>query len=460
MLLDLPFLAAIPVVLIVLFQGLKDFRPYFFLMFFCIPFSADMEFGSLGADLPIELIMVGLMLVTLLLLVAKPQVFKHAFLMHPLILLIILHLGWMFLSMCFSEVFLVSLKYCVAKLWYILPIIFLGSTIIRSEKDLDRIFWMMFSPMIFTVAYTIYHHWKLDFGFREINEACQPFYHNHVDYAAIMAYMMPFVLWQILKRPKFTPLWGFLIFSLLLMVFGLATCYTRAAIGGVAIAAVAYFGLRWRLIVPGMVVSLVVMLLVVIYMLKDNRYMDYLPSERTIAHESFNDIVSSTSNLQDVSTMERYYRWVAGFRMSVVNPVFGFGPNSFYFCYKKYTLQSFETYVSDNPEKSSAHNYFIQMMVEQGFVGLFIFFMLTLVFFLIAQRAYNEAPNDERRGWVGAVFGCMVVIDSFLLMNDMIETDEVGIYYFLNITSIVLLDLWNKRDREALLQEQAALGSS
>ena len=40
---------------------------------------------------------------------------------------------------------------------------------------------------------------------------------------------------------------------------------------------------------------------------------------------------------------------------------------------------------------------------------------------------------------------CIIVIDALLLINDMLETDKVGPFYFIAIALIVNQDLKNKR---------------
>ena len=58
------FPAAIPVVLLLGYLAVVDFRRLFFLLLLCIPFSIEYTFpNGFGTDLPTEPLMVGLMLV-------------------------------------------------------------------------------------------------------------------------------------------------------------------------------------------------------------------------------------------------------------------------------------------------------------------------------------------------------------------------------------------------------------
>src|SRR5204863_8437894 len=116
------------------------------------------------------------------------------------------------------------------------------------------------------------------------------------------------------------------------------------------------------------------------YPFTNNNYLDYAPEfKETIIHDEFGQHLSSTFEGKDVSSMERIYRWVAATRMFKDHPWMGFGPGNFNPYYKSYTVSSFETYVSDNPEHSTAHNYPLLLLAEQGTIGLAIFFFLTAV---------------------------------------------------------------------------------
>ena len=147
--------------------------------------------------------------------------------------------------------------------------------------------------------------------------------------------------------------------------------------------------------------------------------------------------MKATVRNQDVSTAERFYRWVGGARMSLENPVTGFGPGSFYHYYQHYTVSAFTTYVSDNPEKSGVHNYFLMTLVEQGFVGLSIFLLLTFSIFYYGIRAYHKAKEHAVKLFVATILCSMVVIYVQLMLSDLIETIKIGGFFFINIALLV-----------------------
>jgi O-antigen ligase len=130
----------------------------------------------------------------------------------------------------------------------------------------------------------------------------------------------------------------------------------------------------------------------------------------------------------------------------------GFGPGNFYGNYKQYALERFRTYVSDNPERSGVHNYYLMTAIEQGLIGLIIFLILTFFSILYGQKVYHQTIGLKRKELVMSFILSLVVIDAFLLMNDMIETCKIGSFYFMNLSAIVIIDL-NNRSMSKELQE-------
>jgi len=365
------YLVATPAVLLLLYLTIVDFRKIFFLLLFCMPLSTEFYFpNGFGTDLPTEPLMIGLMGVFLFYIVRYHRDVRGDFWRHPITILMLLHLGWIIITVLTSSLYLVSIKYLLAKLWYITTFYFLAGMMIRRENDIRQLFWVILLPLCVTIVIILAKHSALGFTFESVYSVLHPFYRNHVAYASIMAVFVPFV-WFILQwyRP-WSLQWLFLAGALLLLFVGIQFAYTRAAYVAIFIAIGAYFIIRFKLIKYVLVASLIGAVALVGYLALDNRYLDYAPNyERTITHDDFGNLIEATYKLEDISTMERVYRWIAGAYMSKDKPVFGFGPGNFYNFYVPYTVRSFETYVSDNPEKSGIHSYYLMVLVEQATSG-------------------------------------------------------------------------------------------
>jgi O-antigen ligase len=217
--------------------------------------------------------------------------------------------------------------------------------------------------------------------------------------------------------------------------------YSRGAwIAGLA-GMLSFLSIRYRFF-PALTLFFTVLICAAfIYFSGSNRYLDYRPDfDRTIYHRDFREHLKATYRLTDLSTAERFYRWIAAYRMTDGHYLFGYGPNSFYPEYKAYTVTAFRTYVSDNPERSTVHNYFLLLLIEQGLPGLFIFIFLLITAFRKAGELYHRPGSAFRTivaGAIAAILGMIIVLN---LLSDLIETDKIGSIFFIALGMLAVLD--------------------
>jgi len=445
---EMYYLAGIPAFLLLAYMTIIDFRKVFFLLIICIPLSTEFYLpNGLATDLPTEPLMVGLMLVYGLYVLRHGREMDSSFIRHPIALLLTLHLFWIFATTITSSLFIVSLKFSLAKLWYVTVFFFMAGSIIKKEKDFKTFFWCIMFPMMFTVGIVLLRHASYGFTFDTVAKTLSPFYRNHVNYAALLALFIPFVWFARQWYPSYTFKRQVINGSLFILLMAIQFSYTRTAYLTLIIAIGAYFIVRFKLVKLAIAVSLLGALLGFLYLANNDTYLDYAPDyEHTVVHQKFDNLVEATVAGEDVSTMERFYRWIAGIRMVTDKPVTGYGPGNFYSFYKPYTVSSFETYVSDNPEQSTIHSYFLLMMVEQGFFGMFVFMALSFYALIKGERVFHESKNQTRKGIVMGAILSLIVINAFLLINDMIETDKMGSFFFMNLAIIINMDLLNRKE--------------
>jgi len=438
-------IVALPAMLLVGFIAVVDFKFLFFLSLILIPFSIEMTLpGGIGTDFPSEGLVVGLMLVFLLYFVKNLNSIRGDFYKHPITALVILHLGWTFITTLHSYDFIVSLKFLLAKFWYVIVFYFLAGHLLKTEKDFKKLFWFFFFPIYATVFYVMVRHYATGFSFKEINYCVGPFYRNHVMYGCIVALFLPFVWYIRFWYKKWTTTWWFLIGALLFGLLAVQLSYTRAAYVALIIAVATVYIVRFRLMKFVVGLAIVGALGLVIHLVSNNNYMDYAPEYKdTVSHQRFDNLLSATAKGEDISTMERVYRWVAGYQMSQKEPWTGFGPGNFYGYYKRHTVTSFKTYVSDNPEQSGIHNYYLMLIVEQGFIGAILFLVLCFYFLIRGETVYHNTKDPKRRMMVMAVILTVIIIDLLLLINDMLETDKIGSFFFLCLAILVNMDNQN-----------------
>jgi O-antigen ligase len=298
-------------------------------------------------------------------------------------------------------------------------------------------------------------HASKGFSFDSINWAIQPFYINHVIYAVVAALLVPYAFYAArdnapgLKRV----LWRV---ALAILVFGVLLSYTRASILSLPLAGMFYLVLRLRLTRLVLAGAAIAAGSGAFYFMSQNNYMLYAPDfEKTIFNgHNFEKHLEATYKLEDVSGMERVYRWVAAARMISEKPVTGSGPSTFYPEYKRYTVKSFRTYVSDNPEKSTTHNYFLLQLAEQGLPGFLLFATLLATALIMVERLYHRSRSRQNRAVVLAAGLSLVIIVFHLLLNELVEVDKVGSFFYIALAILIRAESWidEEENREAAPQ--------
>ncbi len=422
---NLVLLGAVPV-LIILVAGFTKPSLIYFLLLFTIPLSTEFQFSSsLGTDLPDETLM-WLLSPIILFIVYRDRKLWGDLLHSRIMLLIIAALCWTLITVLLSEMPLISLKFLLAKIWYIIPFVLGTMVFLKGKKERFMAGNLMLLAMVFTVIVILVRHGLEGFSFEAVNDVTAPFFRNHVNYGAILVCMIP-VAWALIRSG-----YKYWIMGLIILSAGLVFSYSRGAWLALGAAVLVVYimkkgKLQWLIgsAAFGIVAAS-------IWLLQDNRYLQYRPLyEKTIYHASFDEHMAATYNMQDMSTVERFYRWIAATKMAKENWVTGSGPNSFYPLYKSYTANDFRTYVSNNPEKSTVHNYFLLLLTEQGVPGLILFVALFVTMMMTAQKIYLGSADPHTKGLMlmtGAILGMIAVL---IFLSDLIETDKIGSVFYL-----------------------------
>lgn len=408
----------------------------FFLLIISLPFSFEYHFSaSLGTDIPDELLMVLVSFVFLSSWVYRPSLLPPGVLRHPLLLILFLLLGWTLVSILFSTHPLISMKFLLAKSWYIGAFILAGAIVFSNRKNIKISATILILSMLVVVLITLVRHAFYGFQFAYINKALQPFFRNHVNYSAMLVCLIPVsvAVWK-LAAPRFKK---WLILLITIFMVALFFSYSRGAWLALPFGIAAAWLASKRKLLLAYIVTLMLAGSLLFWISKEDRYLQFAPEySTTIFHEDFREHWIATYQLKDVSTAERFNRWVAGVRMVGDHWVTGYGPNCFYEEYKPFAVPAFKTWVSRNEEHSTVHNYFLLTAIEQGIPGLLFFLLLTGAMLWYAEKKVQRALNEFDRvlGLTLAAMIAMVLLLNFL--SDLIETDKIGSLFFL---SIVLL---------------------
>jgi len=418
----------------------------FWLLIALIPFSTELQISSsLGLDFPDEPIMLLLTGMAVLKFLHQPSSFPKHLKTAPLFFIVVLMMTWSFLTASYADNPLLGYKFFLARIWYIIPFVILPQIVLDSQERMSKMALYLLVPMSFLALQTLIRHSFYGFSFELVKKTIFPFFRNHVNYSAMLVCLLPvaWVMYGLTPEDNGKKVWikRGIILGLIALVFA----YSRGAWLALLVGIGMYYVIQRKWLKKLLIGTVLILLSITLWLSTDYHYMRFAPDhDRTIFHTDIKEHLAATVALKDVSNAERFYRWVAGFNMVLERPITGFGPNSFYSQYKAYTVNRFQTWVSDNPEHSTVHNYFLLTLCEQGIIGLMLFCVLYFGMLLKAQSLYHGFQNQ----FYQQVSLCIALVLAMLgvvnFMSDMIETDKLGSIFWLCLGLLLYLDQQQK----------------
>jgi|LFEF01.1.fsa_nt_gb O-antigen ligase len=442
--------------LVVPFAGLAAFsfglnlRLLFFALLFVIPLSTEFEVtATLSTDLPDEPLMLLLTGWLVVLFLLKPHLLPVELRKSSLVLLLLLQLVWLLMTVFFSHEVWLSIKYCLAKAWFIMAFVVGGLFFLRTKEDFALASKALIFAMLIPVLYSLLQHAGKGFTFESINATLSPFFRNHVNYSALLVCLSPVLLLWYQFSTKRLRKW--IVAVMVVFFIALFFAYSRGAWLCLLSGTVTWIAIKKRFLLSLIFTALLAAAVALFLLVQDENYMKFAPDFNTTRqHFDLNEHLEATYTLKDMSTMERFYRWIAGVKMVNEEKLKGYGPNTFTTYYKEYTVAAFKTWVSNNEEKSSVHNYFLLISIEQGLPALFILLALLICMFTIAVKSYHTLNDPFERSLAVTAAVILSMIVTLNLLSDLIETDKIGSIYFLLMGIFIRL--------QVKLNEQKATG--
>ncbi|MEZ5047380.1 MAG: O-antigen ligase family protein [Chitinophagaceae bacterium] len=435
-------LVALPFIAIVGAFLVSDFRLGFFLMIVSIPFTSRIgELGALNIEMPDEGLMLFLTALFPFFWMLNRENNKYIFpyLKHPLTIVLAICFVWTLLSTIFSEQVGLSFKYTLKRVWFLIPFLVLPFYFFQDKHFLTRIIQCLLVVSFFIILIVTYRHSLLGFSFEKNHGPLQPFFLNHVLYGSYVSCLAPIALLSIWLSKRWSFQWLFSIGLSALVLVAVYFSYSRGAWAALLFGGFMYVLLRLKLAHWFMTGFYALLMLAIFWLHTNNRYLSLKPDfEKTKMHETLEDHILATIRGTDISSAERYYRWIAALHMWQDRPLLGVGPNNFYDYYKSYTVKSFKTWVSRNEERSTTHNYFLYLLVEQGFPAMLGYAIFIWLFFFYAQHTFYIL-SERREKIIVAIATCVMAV--FFINNffsELVETEKLGSLYLMSTALIII----------------------
>ena len=105
--------------------------------------------------------------------------------------------------------------------------------------------------------------------------------------------------------------------------------------------------------------------------------------------------------------------------------------------------------MSDNKEGSTVHCYYLLTAIEQGILGAIIFFMLIFYALIKAEQVYHRSDGFQKQVLMTSLLSFVTLL-ILITINDLIETDKFGSFFFMSLAVFTNLDLATRENNADL----------
>lgn len=411
---------------------------------------------GLSLSVPTEPILAG---ITLVFLVNKLHAgdYDSRIAKHPVSIAIYFNLFWILMTTFTSELPMVSLKFLVARIWFVVSFYFLGVEIFKNFSNINRFNWLYMSALIVVVFYTLASHAKFGFDEKVANWIMTPFYNDHTAYAVVLAMFFPVLLAYLFYKPYsiFIKIITLCIFALFCLAIVLS--YTRAAWVSIFIALAVFVTMLFR--IRFKVLFITALCFVGIFLLFRTDIILALEKNRQDASTNFAEHIQSITNISsDASNLERLNRWNCAMKMFEERPFWGWGPGVYSFVYAPFQEAKDRTIISTNfGNGGNAHSEYIGPLSESGVLGSLTFIVIVLTVIVTGYRIYFSGI-DKKIKWV-SVSLLLGLITYFVHggLNNFLDTDKASAPFWGFIAMLVAIDIYHKENKkDGLLEKPTA----
>ncbi len=437
---------ALPLVLVIVYYYFISLDKIVLLITFVTPLAVTLSDSSLRStlSLPAEPLMFGVLIIFLGSLLLGAHYDKRVS-RHIVSYLLYFNLLWMFFTAVTSTMTLVSFKYLISRLWFVVPFFFVATPMFRSKKNIHWFIWLYISGLTIVVIYTLVRHAAYGFGEKASHWVMSPFYNDHTAYGAALALFMP-VLMGYIFFPRISMLKRIVALSFfILFIVALVLSYARAAWLSVGVALVVFLlvilRIRFRWVALG---SAIILMVGLVNMQKIMNHLE--KNKQSYSTKSFVKHAESIGNISsDPSNMERVNRWVSAVKMFEQKPLLGWGPGTYQFKYAPFQISSLKTEIStDLGDRGNAHSEYLGPLSEEGLLGMIGVLLLFGLAIKTGLEVYSKARSREMK-FISLMITLGLVTYFFHgFVNDFLNSDKLSVPVWGFIAILVALDVYHR----------------
>lgn len=403
---------------------------------------SDMDMGA-AVSVPTEPLMLGVLLFFFLKALVDSG-YDNKILQHPVSIAIIFNLIWIVFTSVTSELPIVSFKFLLSRLWFVIPFYFLGIILFKKIDNIKYFLWLYIIPLLYVIGHSTLVLANHGFDENVSHWAMSPFYNDHTSYGAILALMLPFTLAFTIYRkyPVYYRLLSFIVTVVLMVAVYLSN--SRAA--WVSIIAAFMVWMVILLKIKFRYVFIVVGILFGLFFSFRAQIVDELEQNEQDSSGDFYKHVRSIYNIStDASNLERLNRWQSAIRMFKERPMVGWGPGTYQFVYAPFQRSKDKTVISTNyGDRGDAHSEYLGPLSESGVIGALTIIIIVILVLNRALRVYKESPHPEVRMLALSSLLALTTYFTHGALNNFLTRDKLSVPVWGIMAIIVALDIYHK----------------
>ncbi len=415
---------------------------------FSIPLSIQTSvIGSSKINFPSEVICLVLTFYVIVKVTFNLKITKR-FIYHPITIVIIIDIVWLIITSYVCQLKDVAFKRTLIRIMYIIVYYYLFNELFKHDiKNIYKVLLLYSLGMIYPIIHSIVFHYQFDFSSQGSVMASLPFYNDHTIYGAAIAFITPFSIYFLVKslaeKNKLKIMLGNVLIFILLI--GIVLSYSRAAWLSLIFSLLLFLILKFKIKVKYFISTFIIGAFIIA--LSWSSIVEYIERNSEISHKNnVSAHFKSVTNIKtDASNTERLNRWKCAWKMFLDKPVFGSGPGCYQFFYGSYQLRKDMTAISTfKGNKGHAHSEYLNYLSETGLVGFLNFVLLIILTCYFAIKIIYKTKDDFIRDTTMFILLGFFTYIVHAFFNGFIETDKIGMLFFVSISSIVALDLKDK----------------
>ena len=440
----------LPFAILIILLAIFDIEKIMYLMVFSTPLAITLkELGysqGLNLSLPSEPLMVGITLIYLLNELSGGITDKRI-LKHPITIIIFIQLIWMVVTFFTSELPVISLKFILSRIWFLVSCYFICTELFKKKKSI--IYHLLFYAIALAIVsiITTYKHAGYDFDEKIADWIVSPFYNDHTAYGAALAMYIPVMFGILLMKniSKFVRL----ICLLLLVIFIVSIVVSFARAGWLSLVVSLALLCTLVLKIKFKTILFTILGLVIGFLSFQTEILMVLGRNDTDSDGDIMANIESMSNIStDVSNLERLNRWSCALRMFEERPIVGFGPGTYQFLYAPYQKSSQKTIISTNfGDKGNAHSEYLGPLCEQGLIGALIVLALVLGVMFVGYRLVYSVKDQFMKILTITILMGLTTYFVHGFLNNFLDTDKASVPFWGFLAMLVCIDVFYKDEQ-------------